>query len=126
MSPGVFLTTSGQYILNGFYHSTNIPTSINAWVSEAHAGFVLSGAHSNSQLPLVADGSILLKRPNTNILFASFITATASVATTQMGHLWTYMADAAPGSALNILALRVMSPGGENFLDGSFINMEWI
>jgi len=129
VAASVFRNTVGDYTLDGFAHSTTVtPTAVAAVaLSSTHVGMLLSPANTNIALPIIFSATIILKRPNTTVVFACDSHASAWVANANNHSFYhAFLSATAAGSALSILALRVINGGGEVWGNESYVNVEWL
>jgi hypothetical protein len=129
LSAGVFLTTAGDYGLEGFFHqSATTPTAvaaINGTVTQV--GMQVANGNVSINYPIIFDGQLILKRPDTtNSRFAGdFRAATNNASGWVHSFLYNHITLTPSGSFTSMLAFRVMSAIGDNWGAGSMLNVEW-
>jgi hypothetical protein len=129
VAAGVFRNTAGDYTYDGFTHnSTSTPTNVAASVGlQNQPGMLLANGHQVVGLAVTFNGVLTLRRPSTgnfNIDVSSCAALPASGS--EHGFFNNYLNPAAAGAALNVLALRFINNGADNYAAESYINLEWL
>ena len=127
VSAGVFRTTAGDYSTYGFYH-LSYQNTVSALNAASAASMPCANPANNIAAPIFVDGTLTLKRPNTTVFFTgSFNAVTHSSSNgAQTSTFTTFMATAAAGSVLDVLAFRIFSATGDNWAANSYLNVEWL
>lgn len=131
VAPGVFRNTAGEYVLNGFQHSvTGTPTAVTPLTNiNTQLGMLLCVANSaTAAISFIFTATVVLKRPNTSAVFTCDAQGVAFVGgVNNHSFFHNYMgAGAVSGSALSILALRIVNGVGEVWGNESYVNVEWL
>ena len=124
------MSTAGTYVLNGFYHISNTPTVVGGYNEDATISGALAGeVHGNVGQPVLSRGLIVLKRQSTGTNFETNFDGVVCAPTTgAMVHFFAHnrLTLGAVGSALNVLAFRILSPTGDNWASESYVDIEWL
>jgi len=130
VAPGVFRNTANDYVLNGFQHSvTGTPTAVAPLTNiNTQLGMLLCVANSaTAAISLIFTATVILKRPNTSAVFTCDAQGVAFVGgVNNHSFLHNYMGVGPAGSALSILALRIVNGVGEVWGNESYVNVEWL
>jgi len=131
VAPGVFRNTANDYVLNGFQHSvTSTPTAVTPLTNvNTLPGMLLCVANSTTAaISFIFTATVVLKRPNTSAVFTCDAQGVAFVGgVNNHSFFHNYMgAGAVSGSALSILALRIVNGVGEVWGNESYVNVEWL
>ena len=125
MAAGVFVTTSGNYIVNGFGYIA--VGDVIPRINTAETGFLINGFPSADNLaqPVQFDAAITLARPDSSRVF-NCESRCGYFAGFDNWHffLTTYLIASAGGTSLNILALRILSTSA--WSAGSHVTVEWL
>lgn len=128
MTAGVFVTTSGDYIVNGFGFNTVDPTgTVIRQRSTSETGFLMHGAPGADNLaqPVQFDAVITLARPDTSRVFNCESRCGYFSGFDNLHFFYTtYLLASAGGTSLNILALRLLSTSA--WSAGSYVTVEWL
>jgi len=124
--PGVFRTVAADYTTFGFYNTSGTTTIVNGG-GAVQPGIQVCNSHAEINFHLTFEGSITVKRANTNGRFMSMTRSfTADASGSYHGFFSGIVIAAAVGSALDILALRLVSSSGDIWGTDSFIQADWI
>jgi hypothetical protein len=126
VAAGVFRTANADYASYGFYNTTGL-TSIAYTGGVGLPGLQMCNSHTEANYHIYFEGTVTVKRANTNGRFMSTTRGfTADASNSYHGFLSAALISAASGSALDVLALRLLSTGGDIWGTDSFIQADWI
>jgi len=130
VAAGVFRSATGEYFLYGYQHSTiSNPAAVVANNGTTTIpGMMICAAHAHATLTMMVDGFITLARPTTAYGFDGEFRSGGSYNANGMCHTFYYnfLHPSVLGSALNVLAFRLLSSTGDNWAAGSTLSVEWL
>jgi hypothetical protein len=120
--------TVANYTANGGQHAT---TNANPtlWGNSTNAstlpGMLLAAASDNTAAPIMFECDVAVERPATAQVFSADTRSASFHSSAGMQHMFWYMYWTGGGAALRVAELTVVNGTANNWLAGSFIEVEW-
>ena len=127
VAPGVFISGATDYQYSGYAHASNVtPTTVSGAHSANFHGILL-GNHAHTTLPAHFEAVITLARPTTAHFFQSDVKSAAWTSSGNVHSFYSnYVMPVPSGSALSLLAFRLLSVVGDSWAAESYLNVEWL